>query len=146
MASRNTEPIFIDQPFVGVATLFDQAVNRSASATTGMKLLLTAGNNGALIESLYAVPLGNNADTLLRVYMQPEGSIPILCCPETLLPAINNASATQALIIQTVELPLLIVGDVGSRGLRVPPRASVWAGLSAVVASGYNVIAVGGFY
>lgn len=146
MASRNTEPIFIDQPFTTVVTVGEEATVRTPASTGGMQKLVSAGGNGALIESLYAIPLGNNGVTVLRFYLVPNGGLPALCLQEAALPIIVGANENTALIIQSIELPKVIIGDVGSRGLRIPPLGELWVGLSNTVATGYNVVASGGFY
>jgi hypothetical protein len=144
--ARNTEPIFVDEPFITVVTVGDESVLRDPSSTGGMQKIVAAGSNGALIESLYAVALGNNALTVLRFYLVPLGGLPALCLPEVVLPLINNASSNNALVIQNVELPRAVIGDVGTRALRLPPSGELWCGLSNTVASGYNIVAMGGFY
>lgn len=144
--ARNVEPIFIGLPLVGIATVYNESVVRAPADAATLGLLVDAGANGALIESISAVPLGNNALTVLRIFYQPEDGIPSLCLPEIVLPLINTASENAALQTIYLDLPKIVVGDVGTKALRLAPNARLWAGISNTVASGYNIIAVGGFY
>lgn len=143
--AQNREPIFIDVPYTNVATVAAIPVGRSPSDISGMELLVSAGSDGALVESVKTVPLGSNAETVLRLfYVISEGAVPGLLT-ELKLEAVS-ANATTALPENTVQLPIVLVGDIGNRGLRMSPGSFLYAALSVAVDSGYNIVASGGYY
>lgn len=137
------DPLFIQTPRGGewVVRLSTQTGTASGSPPTD-GLALTAGSNGAFIESITCVPLGVNASQTLYVYTQYESTTRLLGAV-----AISSAGATDAAtrlaILPTCLFPAAAT-DNDKKGLRLAPGAKVYCALSASVAAGWDIHFNGG--
>lgn len=154
MASPNTEPIFKKTPILGIATLSNQVVPRTGTSTlTNAVLLVQAGDNGAIIEAITAVPIAISGlvdSTVLRVFKKGVNSNSLtLCLPEIQLVSISSTLVNDitALVSTQVQLLPTIQGVLGTRALLLGAGEAIYVALSTSVSpSGYNIIAQGGFY
>ena len=153
MATPNQQPIFIKTPLLGMATLTSEVIGRGGTVVLPPDncLLLTAGSTGAFIENIEAVPVADGTaitQSVLRIFRKKaDDNALIMCCPELSLPTIATSPANSALVALTVPLYPVILGPLGSLGLRVGPNESIYAALgTALVTGSYNVVATGGFY
>jgi hypothetical protein len=154
MSSPNTEPIFKKTPILGVATLSNQVVSRvGTSVLSNAVLLVQAGGQGAIIESIVAVPIaitGAIPTSVLRVFKKGVNSGSLtLCLPEIQLPSIEGTLVNDITALVSVQVNLLptIQGVLGTKALLLGAGEAIYVALSQSVApSGYNVIAQGGFY
>jgi hypothetical protein len=154
MASPNTEPIFKKTPILGIATLSNQVVPRTGTSTlTNAVLLVQAGDNGAIIEAITAIPIalsGLIQTTVLRVFKKGVNSNSLtLCLPEIQLNSISSTLVNDTTALVSIQVPLLptIQGVLGTRALLLGSGEAIYVALSTSVApSGYNIIAQGGFY
>jgi hypothetical protein len=149
MSSPNTEPIFGKVPFLGVATLTTEVLGRNGGVSGG-KELVTAGTWGAVIEGLAVIPVadsGSIAAVLIRVFWKAATSDVLNFIMEVPCPAIASVTALEALSEIQITLPEAIVGDVGTRALRIGAGDSLYVALGTALAGGaYNVRCQGLFY
>ena len=154
MSSPNTEPIFKKEPLQAIVSLSNQVVPRNGTTDLNAALLLVqAGDNGAIIESMTAIPVavsGAVGTTVLRIYKRGANSNRLsLVLPEIQLPSIDAASVNDATALVSIRIPLpdSIQGVLGTKALLLGAGESLYAALSQSVApNGYNVTAQGGFY
>jgi len=154
MASPNTEPIFKKIPLKPIVTLSNQIVPRNGTTNPDSALLLvTAGENGLIIECIEAIPVAINGTvptTVLRLFKKGANSTRLsLALPEVQLASIDSASVNDATALVTIRVPLpdSIQGVLGTKALLLGPNESLYAALSqAVSPNGYNIVCQGGFY
>jgi hypothetical protein len=154
MTSPNTEPIFKKIPFKAVVSLSNQVISRNGGDTTSSALLLVqAGENGLIIESIQAIPVatsGTVPNTVLRLLKKGANSNRLtLVLPEVQLVSIDSAAVNDATALVTIDAPLpnSIQGVLGTKALLLGPNESLYAALSQSVSpNGYNITCQGGFY
>jgi hypothetical protein len=141
--ATNTNPIFIGTPFLWVNIA--KSITCTRDGTSGVPTLLgTAGTYGSFIETIYAVPLGDNVVSTLRLYASPSGQTGIYyLLSETNLPVVTGSNNTTAQANITVTLPAI---QPSGNGIRLAPSMKLYCALGTPVASGYNIFVGGGDY
>lgn len=141
--AANTSPIFLAEPIMWVQTLSSQT---STAAGVGSLLTLgTAGAEGALIESLRAVPLGTNVASSLLIFIQKAGTGTNYLIQEVALASTTATSGATVPTTVSVTLPD-VIQPVGENALRLGATDVLKVALSTAVAAGYNIVAIGGQY
>lgn len=150
MADR---PSFIGTPKGGewVITLTNQTATRSGTPPAAT-LLLTAGSNGAVVESIVCKPLGTNVDSVLLLFLYKPSTQTYHCFGSAALAATTAPSAASdtgmAVVNVTSTLPPILfpaaATDTSKVGFRLAPGAKIYAALDTAVAAGWVVYANGG--
>lgn len=143
--TANKQPIYPGIPFLQANRLTSQTAPRDG-ASGSYETIHTAGANGALIQSVTVVPLGDNVQTVLRLYITLSGT-------STNLLVLEQTVATTASSVETAEQPEvsinllpLLPANSNNRGILLPALATLRCSLGTAVAAGVHVITQGGDY
>lgn len=135
--ATNINPIFPKSAVLGMGVVTAGNVNYDGLGAT--TTIITAGADGARIDSITLRPLGTNVATVFRLFIQTSGGI-FRLLHEVTLPAttaIQTAALTgQTLLFNGIDLPQIVL----------PANALLFCTLGTTVAAGYSVIALGGSY
>ncbi len=141
----NTAPVFPIVPKVSwgkVLTADATAVKNHDGTTANAVLVFTAGANGARIEEIKALPLGTNAATVLRIFIN-NGQDPTVATNNALYEEITCPSTS---ITETMQQSELILINKDSSALILPPGYRLYAAVGTTVATGLQVTVIGGDY
>jgi hypothetical protein len=140
----NTQPIFILNPWNKDILLSTQTLSRDGGTGTPATLL-TAGSNGSLVETVYAIPMGNEPANVIRLFLAGATAGYDLI-REVTVPLTSGASNTAAVAVTAFTLPPLIA-PASSTGLRIGAGLVLFAALgTAATAGGFRLVAQGGDY
>lgn len=149
--SANTQPIYPRTPFHWRIPLKTEVCPRIPT-TQAPILIGQATANGSLIHGIEVQPLGDNAQTVLRLYTQASIDMtPNLSLQQTYqllgeltLPATTASNDTTA--IARVNFPLWDLLPAGNKGLHIATNSLLYAALGTAVATGFMVYVRGGHY
>ena len=134
----NTQPIFSKGGSIQWAAAALAAANTAKDGTGTVASLFTAGADGAFVQKLVARPLGTNAATVLRVFVNNGG--------------VNTTASNNALIAE-MTLPATTLSEVAAQppyelplNFPLPAGYKLNATLGTAVAAGYQVSVLGGTY
>jgi hypothetical protein len=131
----NVEPIFLRTPFHRSKILTTETAARDPGSSV-LVTLLEGGQDGALVTSLGAVPVGSSdISTRLLLYILNPG--------DAKAGLVYELSVTAAAAIAYGTLPNL---DASRKGIWVPANSTLQMALSDAIASGVSVQIQGGYY
>ncbi len=142
--SANIEPIYPVIPKVSMCKVLtaDATASKNHDGTSsGAVLLFTAGANGSRIDSVKAMPLGTNAATVLRLFIN-NGQDPTVATNNSLFKEISSASNTISETAAVTELKLITPDDL----LCLPPNYRLYIVVGTTIVAGLQVTAIGGDY
>lgn len=141
--AANTQPIFMLTPRLESVLISTQTLTRDGGTGTPASLLV-AGSNGSLIETVYAIPMGNEPANVIRLFL--AGSPGYKLIREVTVPVTTGSSNTAAQTATAFVLPT-ILNPTGTTGLRVPAGATIYVALgTAATAGGFEINLQGGDY
>lgn len=143
VAAPNFQPIFIVEPINTSVLLTTQATTRAGGSITPAEFV-TAGASGALIETIYAIPLSNEVVNVLRLFVATDSGYDIIL--EHDLAVVTGIDNDAAVTRTEVTLPDILFPE-GAQGLRLAPGQVLYASLGVTASgSGWKVTAIGGQY
>ena len=149
--SANTQPVYPRTPFHWRVPLKTEVCPRIPTTQTPI-LIGQAGANGSLVHGIEVQPLGDNVQTVLRLYTQASLEMtPNLSLQQTYqllgeltLPATTTSNETTA--IARVVFPLWDVLPAGNKALHLANGELLYAALGTAVATGFMLYVRGGHY
>lgn len=144
--SANVQPIFPILPHNGGGTVLtaDATATKNHDGTAaGVVLLFTAGANGSRIDEIKALPLGTNAASTLRLFIN-NGSANTTSTNNTLEFDVALPATTISEILGQTEIVLRQPND--NRPLILPSGYKIYAIVGVTMAIGWNVSVKGGDY
>lgn len=150
--SANVSPIFIRKPLIASVLLKEQIALRLPINQLPVTLC-SGGSAGSFIETIEVMALGNNIKSVLRLYYKLPLETQYRLFTEHTLPAVANASETDALADypRGVDLPKVLFPaspdpTKPNGGLRLPAGCEIAVALGIAVAEGVVVTVFGGDY
>lgn len=141
-------PQFIERPFAWLGALSAAGPARADSSPLGIlgtTLLGIASDQGAIIDSLWAIPTGTFVDNTLRLWIRnPVIHTKPIFFNELTLPAATVTNTPAAARIPLV-LPSIIT-PVNGLGLRLGPGYELHMSLAVAAASAIDIYCQGGHY
>jgi hypothetical protein len=139
----NVQPIYPKDIIRWKTTLTNQVVPRSITTQTPI-LLGTAGENGAIIHAIDVRHLGDNVQSVARLWIKFAGDTAYYLENELSLAAISGSTNDVAIAPIPFTLPAILPN--GNTGLHLEPGESLYAGLGTAIANGVVVSVRGGDY
>ena len=136
----NNQPIFSKIGDIQWSGASASAANTTKDMTTGTtySVFTADATNGGYVQRIRFRPLGNNAATVARIWIN-NGSVTNIAANNILFDEVSLAASTLSENSATslTELPL---------NFALPPGYKIYVTLGTVVAAGYAVSVIGGKY
>jgi hypothetical protein len=144
--SANIIPIFPAKMNVSWGTL--TAANTAKDGTGSAIVIFTAGTDGSRVDEIKARPLGTNATTVLRLFIN-NGSDPEVAANNTLLHEVTIAETTLSEVGALADYVVTVTlgnADPICPIPHLPAGYKITATLGTAVAAGIQVTVFGGDY
>lgn len=142
--AANTKPIYSKVPKIG-GTGVTLLTGVTAKTGVGATLFFTAGAEGSRVERVRVRPLGTNAATVLRIFIN-NGSDPATAANNQLYAEKTLASTTLSEVAELALNELPSTTDPTAFPLALPPNYRLYATIGTTVAAGFHISAVAGDY
>lgn len=139
----NTTPIYPRDIFTWKAVLTNQVVPRTIITQTPVTLG-EAGDNGSLIHTIYCRHLGDNVQTVARLWIKRTNDTLYFLENELTLTATSSTTNDAAIAPVPFTLPAILPS--GNTGLHLEPGEILYCALGTSVAAGVIITARGGDY
>lgn len=146
--AANTQPIYPKKP-ITKSVLLSPGTELNQLGAGGKHVLYKASKDGALIDFIQLIAIGNNPSCMIRFFLKNQNDISVPDPGYLILEQILNTTAgtpTAPGGITVLELPSMLPHDGKIKALRLAPDDCLTVGFSVPLVSGFALYLQGGEY